>query len=134
MGKPWTAEEKRLVVESPNKKKFMDDYIAKLGVPDKLGRLDSLWGQRKELRETLGKVDVGKISQRSTGIIPHPRGENLPDVGEVLVNISNTLKVMSSAVLQMEQMHKEQLELFKQLSVKRVKDGTNEDPGIGTGS
>lgn len=106
MGKVWTASEKRLALMCHTKQEFVDRYLKEIGMPDSMGRLESLWGQRKRLRDEMNPLIV-PISSKSTAITPKP-ANNFPDIGESLSNISNK-------VSELIEIQKETLTLFKRL-------------------
>ena len=111
-GEVIKKEEKALTLKSQNRTDFAKKYIEAFGMPERAGRIDTIWNMRKQIRDEL------MPKPQTSTILLQGKDHALPDGVEVLVGISNK---MSELIV----LHKEQLELFKKLDngAKTVKTG-----------
>lgn len=126
-GASWSRDEKILCLESKDRKEFMTEYLKKFGTPTKLSRIDNIWKARAQIRDELRPVKpVGAVTTPLT----QPKTDNFPDIGNLVSAILGEVRLTKVVIEEMVKLQREQLELFKRVTGKRVdKDEGHEDNG-----
>ena len=111
---PWTEKEKQLTADCRNIGELFERYYKEIGTPEKGNRITSLWSHKKAIRAELA---IKKQMEKQAGITSIvTRQDSLPDMGEILVGISNKLSELNS-------IQKDMLELFKTMKKPEEKNG-----------
>lgn len=122
-GQLISKDEKTLVLQCRTKEEFLEKYVQKFGMPNKLYRIDNVWKQRKAIKEELVPTfGVASVTQPQKD---KSRAEPLPDEGVILTSISHKLDDLIG-------IQKETLALFQKQIDKNKSDhkgGQDEQTG-----